>query len=53
MTTFYLTIYHWNEIKNEVLHGEPEFYAEDGVPCVKVDFHEEAFFQFAAKKGWL
>jgi hypothetical protein len=53
MNTFYLTIYHWNEIKNEVLHGEPEFFEDEGILCVKVEMHEEAFFQFARKNGWV
>lgn len=53
MNTFYLTIYQWNAIENEVLHGEPEFFKDGDVLCVKVEIHEEAFFQFARKNGWV
>lgn len=53
MSTFYLSVPHYREIKNEILHGTPCFYMEGGTPCVRVECHEEAFFQFAAKKGWL
>ena len=52
MTTYTMTIYHFNEIKDRVPHAEPKFFKQDGITCVEVKMNEDIFNCVAKKKGW-
>jgi hypothetical protein len=53
MTTYYFTAYQYEIIKDRVPHGEPEYYREDGIVCVKVKVNEDIFTSIALREGWI
>ena len=53
MTTYTMTIYHYNEIKDKVPHNEPKFFKQDGITCVEVKMNEDIFTGVIKKLGWV
>ena len=54
MTCYAMPLYVYEDIKNDVPHGEPFHYkATYGTDCVEVDVDEETFRRVATERGWI
>lgn len=53
MSTYFLTKYQFNLIKDRVPHNDPKFFKEYGVDCVEVKMQDDIFTDVVTKMGWI
>ena len=53
MSTYFLTKYHFNLIKDRVPHNTPKFFKDCGIDCVEVEMQDDIFTAVTTQLGWI